>query len=320
MRNTYMLARTWRHLLIGSSVGLTLMFLLPPLLGNISGKPIDFVWAALIVGLISGCLTYGTVTSKIVTTPEGIENVSFGIKVKASWEKVERVDINPYGFVNLFFKEPLFKSQFVNSLLRPLAYDRTIQLSPFMDDLATSNLLKDIEKYVPNSNIPEFVVEQKTTTKEYQKVGAIGLYYFGWFIALGFLAVLSRKGSEYLETAGMVNANVISYILTISLMIGILVNGLGLLGYSAELAHLNENDISRKARTHYLSPPVIILISLLIGMCILAVLNSRSIIVENESDFALVAMLIGAVSQRASNFIEKLFFRNPSGLKKPQKP
>lgn len=310
MRNSYMLARTWRYLLIGSSIGLVVMILLPPLFGNISGKPSDFLWAALIVGVISGSLTYGTVTSRIITSPEGIENVSFGIKVTASWDKVERVDINSYGFVNLFFKEPLFKSQFIISLLRPLAYERTIQLSPFMDDLTTSNLLKDIAKYVPNSNIPEFIVEQKPTKKEYQKVGTIGLYYFGWFMVLVILAFLSRKGSEYLETAGIANANVISYILTISLMIGLLINGLGLIGFNAEIADMNENDISRKTRTHYLSPFVTMSLSLLIGIGILVVLNSRSIIVERESNFALVAMLIAAVSQRASSFIEKLLFKN----------
>jgi hypothetical protein len=311
MKKTYYeLAQTWRYLLIGSSVGLVVMFLLHPLLGNISGKPSDFLWAALIVGLISGGFTYGAVTNKIVTSPEGIENVYFGIKVKASWDKVERVDINSYGFVNLFFKESLFKSQFVNSLLRPLAYNRTIQLSPFMDNLATSNLLKDIASYVPNSNIPEFVVEQKTTKKEYQKVGTIGLYYFGWFMVLVVLSFLSRIGSEHLETAGIANANVISYILIISLMIGLLVNGLGLIGFNAEIADMNENDISRKARTHYLSPFVTILLSLLIGIGILVVLNSRSITVERESNFALVAMLIGAVSQRASSFIERLLFKN----------
>lgn len=310
MRNSYMLARTWRYLLIGSSIGLVVMILLPPLFGNISGKPSDFLWAALIVGVISGSLTYGTVTSRIITSPEGIENVSFGIKVTASWDKVERVDINSYGFVNLFFKEPLFKSQFIISLLRPLAYERTIQLSPFMDDLTTSNLLKDIAKYVPNSNIPEFIVEQKPTKNEYQKVGTIGLYYFGWFMVLVILAFLSRKGSEYLETAGIANANVISYILTISLMIGLLINGLGLIGFNAEIADMNENDVSRKTRTHYLSPFVTISLSLLIGIGILVVLNSRSIIVERESNFALVAMLIAAVSQRTSSFIEKLLFKN----------
>jgi hypothetical protein len=73
---------------------------------------------------------------------------------------------------------------------------------------------------------------------------------------------------------------------------------------------LNENDLSRKARTHYLSPPVIVLLGLLVSICILAVLNSRSIIIERESNFALVAILIGALSLRVSSAIERLLFKD----------
>lgn len=310
MKNTYILARTWRYMLIVSSVGLVIIFLLPVFIGNFAGKASDFIWSGIIIGGISGALTYGTVTSKIITSPEGIETVSFGVRVQATWDKVEKVDINPYGFVNLFFKESLYKNKLVNSLLRPLAYDRTIQLSPYIDDLATSNLIKDVAKYLPNSNIPEFVAEKKSSTKNFQKVGTIGLYYLGFFLLLVLFAFVFRKGAEYLESSGLHNAALVSYTMTTSLMLGLFFNGMGLLGYNAEISKLPDHEISHKARTHYLSPVVALLLGFAGGVIIWAVLQSRSIIVEREENFALVAFLLGAVSLRASGAIERLIFKD----------
>lgn len=310
MKNTYILARTWRYLLIVSSVGLTIGFLFPVFIGNFSGKASDLIWSAVIIGGISGTLTYGTVTSKIMTSPEGIETLSFGVRVQATWDKVERVDINPYGFINLFFKESLYKNQLLNSFLRPLAYDRTIQLSPYIDDLATSNLIKDVAKYVPNSNIPEFVAKNRSSTKNFQKVGTIGLYYLVCGFLLVLFAFVFRKGAEYLEASGFHNATLISYLMTTTLMLGLFVNGMGLLGYNAEIAKLPDLEISHKARTHYLSPIVALLLGFVGGVIIWAVLQSRSIIVEREENFALVAFLLGAVSLRASGAIERLFFKD----------
>jgi len=310
MKNTYILARTWRYLLIVSSVGLTIGFLFPVFIGNFSGKASDFIWPAVIIGGISGTLTYGTVTSKIMTSPEGIETVAFGVKVQATWDKVERVDINHYGFVNLFFKESLYKNQLVNSFLRPLAYDRIIQLSPYIDDLATSNLIKDVAKYVPNNNIPEFVAQNRSSTKNFQKVGAIGLYYLVCLFLLVLFAFVFRKGAEYLESSGFHNATLVSYLMTTTLMLGLFFNSMGLLGYNAEIANLQAPEISHKARSHYLSPIVALLLGLLGGAIIWGILQSRSIIVEREGNFAIVAFILGAVSLRASGAIERLIFKD----------
>lgn len=310
MKNSYTLVRTWQYMLIASSAGLVVVFLLPVFIGNFSGKASEFIWSAMIIGSISGALTYGTVTSKIITSPEGIETVSFGIRLRATWDKVEKVDINSYGFVNLFFKESLYKNQLVNSLLHPLAYDRTIQLSPYIDGLETSNLLKDVAKYVPNSNIPEFVAKHKSSTKNFQKVGTIVLYYLGYLIILVPFASVFRKWAEYLEASGFHNATLVSYIMTTSLMLGLFINGMQLLGYNVEISKLQTNKISHIARTHYLSPFVILLLGFIGGVISWAVLQSRSIIVEREENFAIVAFLLGAVSLRASGVIERLIFKD----------
>ncbi len=310
MKNTYILARTWRYVLIVSSVGLVILSILPIFFGNFAGKASDFIRSAIIIGGISGTLTYGIVTSKIITSPEGIETVSFGLRVQATWDKVEKVDINPYGFANLYFKESLYKNKLVNSLLRPLASDRTIQLSPFIDDFASSNLIKDVAKYIPNSNIPEFITEKKSSTKNFQKVGTIGLYYLGFFFLLNLFAFVFRKGIEYMKASGLQNTTLVSYIMITSLTLGLVFNGIGLLGYYAEISKLQDSEISHKARTHYLSPIIALLLGFVGGVIIWAVLQFRSIIVEREEDFALVAFLLGAVSLRASGAIERLFFKD----------
>ena len=131
MKATYPLARIWRTLVIVLPVGLVVVCLLPLLTGIASEEASNLIWMAIAMGGIFGAYSCGTINSKIITSPAGIEAVALGIRLQATWDKVERVDINPYGVVNLLFKEPLYKSKLVNALLRPLAYDRMIQLSPY---------------------------------------------------------------------------------------------------------------------------------------------------------------------------------------------
>lgn len=296
--------------MIVSSVGLVLIFLFPVFTGSFSGKASDFIWSAIIIGGISGALTYGTITSKIITSPEGVEILSFGFRVKATWDKVEKVDINPYGFVNLFFKEPLYKNQIINALLRPLAYDRTIQLSPYIENLSTSNLLKDVAKYVPNNNIPEFVSKNKSSTRNFQKVGTIGLYYLGFFLLLVPLSFAFRKGAEYLEVSGFQNTTLVSYIMTTSLMLGLTINGMRLLDYNAKISKLHGNEISHKARAHYISPLVALLSGIIGAILIWVILQSRSIVIEREESFAIVSVLLGTISLPVSDAIERLIFKD----------
>jgi hypothetical protein len=254
-------------------------------------------------------LSYGTLSSTITTSPEGIECVSFGIRVKATWDKVERIDANTYGFVNLFFKEPLYKNKFINALFRPFAYDRTIQLSPYIDDVASSNLLRDIAKYVPHSNISWFLAENKSPRENYQKVGTIGLYYLGVLILMVPLSFVFAGTVHYLEASGIRNMSLILYIMNSSLIISLMFNGASLLGYNSETANLKSRKIARKARTLYLGPIVALLLGFVVGIGIWAALQFRSIVVEEDADFVFVALILGIVSLRVSSSIERFIFR-----------
>jgi hypothetical protein len=296
-------------MMIGSCVAFLLIIILVIASGSASVKDDGFWWIVLFwLGMVG--LSYGTLSSKIITSAEKFECVSFGIRMQATWDKVEKLDINPYGFVNLYFKEPFHKNQFFNALLRSLAYDRTIQLSPYIEDLATSNLVKDIAKYVPNANIPEFVVANTSSTKNFQKVGTIGLYYFGFFILMVLLAFVFRKGAEYLEASGFQNATLISYIMGTSLITGLFVNGMSLLSYNAEIAKLDDREISHRARTHYISPLVALLLGFAGSVIIWTILQSHSIVIKQEEDFAIAAILLGIASLRVSSLIERLIFKN----------
>jgi len=84
---------------------------------------------------------------------------------------------------------------------------------------------------------------------------------------------------------------------------------MSLLGYNAETANSKERKLARRARTFYLAPIVALLLSLVVGMGIWTFLQFRAIIVEEDADFALVAIFLGIVSLRLSSVFEGLFFK-----------
>lgn len=308
MKQTYKLTWIWHALLIGSCAGFLLIVALAMVGNSASMQDEGFCWIVFIFATMVG-LSYGTLSSRITTSPEGIECFSFGVRAKVSWDKVERIDINPYGFINLFFKESLFKNQFVNALLRPLAYDRTIQLSPYIDDVASSNLLKDIAKYVPQNNISWFLADHKNARKNYQKVGVVGLYYLGFLLLMVPFAFIFGGAAKYLETSGYQNASLIFYLMNSSIIVSLMFNGMSLLSYNTEIRILKDHKIASKARTLYLGPIVTLLLSFVVGLVIATILQFRSTVVEEDADFALVAILLGIVSLRVGGVVERWIFK-----------
>jgi hypothetical protein len=304
MTNVYPLAKTWRYLSIIPAVLLFLLFWSAFFFG---GGLLDMpfgAWMLLIVvsGVAIGMI-YFTLTSKIVTSPEGIEYTSFGIHMRATWNQVEKIEFTPDGFVNLYFKEPIYPNSLVNAL-----YGKTILISPYTGNLATSNLLKDLANYVPNSNIPEFVAQQKYSVKTYQDAGVIGLYYLGWFIVGSLFGIAFQKGAEsYLTTLGLQNVDQFSGFVGFSLLFGLFFNALRLLRqYNAEIIKLDENGIAHRARAHYLSPLLILVTSSLIGIAFLP----RLLDVKLD---AVVMVLISAVSLPVSSLVERLLFPDKLG-------
>lgn len=309
MTNVHMITKTWRYLMIIPSILLFLLLWSFAIFGGgLLDMPIDAWVFLIVVSAISGGMIYGTVTSKIVTSPEGIENISFGIQVMATWDKIEKIEFAPDGLVNLHFKEPIYTNQLARTLRFLYPYDKTILLSPYAGDLATSKLLKDIAQYVPNSNIPAFVAQQKYSTKKFQEAGIIGLYYLGWFVAWFLFAMgVQKKVEEYVATLGLPNADSFLNFIGLSLVVGLFVNAIRLLRqYNVEIIGLNEYGISHKARTHYLGPFVIIVMSFLIGSCIWTVLPMFL-----KSEFVVWVMILqGIVSLPISSRIERSLFRD----------
>lgn len=308
MTNVYKVARTWQYLMAGASVALILVCLLPVFAGEIS---IDYIGSVLVVGGILGVLSYGVMASKIITSPDGIEYRSFGLRVQGTWDQVEKMDINPYGFVNLRFKKSLFKNRLAKGLFHPFAYDKTIQLSPYLDDLATSKLLHDIEKYIPANRLPKSLAKHKRSHKPYQRVSTIGLYYLGWVPFLILLIITLPKWAKDLEASGLSHIPSVSQVTVISLFVGLLANAVGLLGYNSDIADLTENNISHLARAYYLGPIVAFLLGFLIGIGMWFIIRAGLIVVSENSYgmFSLIGILSATVSVRVRYSLERLLFQ-----------
>lgn len=306
MINTYKLAKSWLYLsIIPAAIVLVGIWALYIFGGGSVDMPIGAWMFLIIVNGFAGWVIYCTVTSKIVTSPEGMEYISFGIQMKATWDQVEKIEFTPDGFVNLYFKEPIYTNSFASALRFLYPYDKTIMLSPYTGDLATSSLLKDLANYVPNSNIPEFVAQQKYSVKTFQEAGVIGLYYLGWLIVWFLFGIAFQKSAEtYLTALGLRNADQFLGFVGFSLLIGLFVNALRLLRqYNTEIIKLDENGIAHRARAHYLSPLLILVTGSLVGIAFLPKLLDANI-------DSIVMFLIGAVSLPVSSRIERLLFQD----------
>jgi hypothetical protein len=150
---------------------------------------------------------------------------------------------------------------------------------------------------------------KQTYEKNYQKVGVIGLYYLGVLILMVPFVFVFGGIAHYLEASGVQNATLIFYFMNWSLIISLVLGAMSLLGYNAETANSKERKLARRARTFYLAPIVALLLSLVVGMGIWTFLQFRAIIVEEDADFALVAIFLGIVSLRLSSVFEGLFFK-----------
>ena len=149
-----------------------------------------------------------------------------------------------------------------------------------------------------------------TTTNKYHNAKALWLYYFGFLLFTTLIAFPTRKLAEYLEATGFQNMTVVSYITVATLFIGLFLNGIGLIGYNAEISSLEERDIAHAARTLYISPFVNLLIGFVVGISAWVTLRFLSIIVDEVANFAIISIFASIISLRASSIIEKLIFKN----------
>ena len=162
----YKFAKPQRHLLIIFSLSLLTIFLLLTIYFTIPFDGIGFIWLAIILMAIIIVFTFGTVTNKIILSPLGFEYVSFGISLLMSWSLVEKIGIDDFGFISIFFKEPIFRNRWANRILLPIATGHVIQLSSFIDDVSSTNLIKDIKHFAPDCDISDVELLNGVSRKE----------------------------------------------------------------------------------------------------------------------------------------------------------
>jgi hypothetical protein len=151
----YKFANPQRHLAIISLLIILISLLLVIVYKNAQSEVIGFIWLAIILMGIIAIFTFGTITNKIILSPKGFNYVSFGISLLMAWDTVEKVVFDDYGIVNILFKEAIFQNHWVNKILLPIASGHAIQLSVFIDDLTSSNLVRDIKYFAPGCDISE---------------------------------------------------------------------------------------------------------------------------------------------------------------------
>ncbi len=306
MRKTHQLNRNWRYLLIVSGcVGLFFFVLLSFFVA--STTLLDTVLTGGLFLLIGGAAIYTAVSSRIVTSPEGLEYSSLGLRTKVPWSSIQGIHMNESGQVNLLTTERLYWLPVLNALMHALGIDQVIQLSPFIDDISTSGLLADIAKYAPTTNVSEFLALHAKDSKPVHGAGALFLYYFCAFI-FGNIPVLAVIGiAKHFQDLGWQDFNIVGTVVYAGFSFGIFVNAFSLVQYHIETRNLPPYKTARKARAHYLSPLVVFVTTLLAGLAFW--LSSRGgWIAAAEADASIIGLLVALPSLWLSSRLERVIF------------
>ena len=313
MKKVFRLAKPTRNLLLISSSGLTLLFFFMLVFGNPTGGVNELIWAFLIIMGIAISGFYGAFNTRLIISSEGLENFSGFIRVKAAWNQVEKIEINPFGIINLHFKEPIYQPRLFKKLVTSLGYDRMIQISLYIEDLATSDLLKEISQYVLSEAISDLMSIQKPGPPYRYKPAAIGGYYLLWLFLAVVVAYVLKKLELHLALLGFTNTAILTRFTTGTLTFGLFFNGFKLIAFDAETAGLEIGQIAPKARAYYLTPVVLLLIGAF-GSLIVWLFTLMTNIVLTEKSFPLfnlTPLLLVPLSVKMSSYIEKMFFNHP---------
>lgn len=325
MTNVHKLSRTLQYLLIFCYLGAIIIFLLPVIIGmifdSLPQNSLAFVYSAIGFGGLFGFLLYFGCTSKIITSPEKIAFIYFGEeKVEKTWRNVDKLTINrDSGSIQLVFKEPIYKKRTGIFARRAAHQDKILDISSYIDDYDTVNLLEDIANYAHQNNILEFVKKYNRKIKTYQKGEVIGLYYLGWLF-FHFTPALAL-----MATANKANLTLVFWVTWGSLLAGLFANGASLItliyrgkleqGYSAKIMQMEDKDIAREARSHYISPLVSLLSGFIIGLFIWIVVQFLVGSIKETSISVFASLFSGGFSLWLSRKIERLIFTDNGALK-----
>ena len=161
----YKFAHPRRHLAVIGLLILLISLLLLIIYTTVPTNITGFVWLGIILMAIIVAFTFGTITNKIILSPAGFKYISFGISLLMAWDTVEKVSFDNYGIVKIIFREPVFQNRWVNKILLPIDSGHAVQLSSFIDNSSSSNLIRDIKYFAPNCDISDIETRKNNSTK-----------------------------------------------------------------------------------------------------------------------------------------------------------
>ncbi len=150
-RRTYRLHLGLRLFLLAGGLG----FLTVPVMMALNWKneqsgPLEAFFGAVLV--LFGVLFIGTaLVSRRVTSPAAIEQIDFLYRVAVPWSEIDRIEVNPYGIVNLMLKHPAASGCLpIVWYCSLFGYDRMISLSGFGTGREHSELVADVARFAPH--------------------------------------------------------------------------------------------------------------------------------------------------------------------------
>ncbi len=150
-RRTYRPHVGLRLLLLAGGLG----FLIVPVMMALNWKneqsgPLEAFFGAVLVLFGVFCIGEALVARR-VTSPAGIEQIDFLYRVEVPWSEIDRIEVNPYGFVNLMLKHPAASGCLpIVWYGRLFGFDRMISVSGFGTGRNHGEFVADIARFAPH--------------------------------------------------------------------------------------------------------------------------------------------------------------------------
>jgi len=149
-RRTYRLNVGLRLFLLAGGLG----FLIVPVTMALNRKkeqsgPLEAFFGAVLVLFGVFCIGKALV-SRRVTSPAGIQQMDLLCRVAVPWSEIDRIEVNPYGIVNLILKHPAASGCLpIVWYCRLFGFDRMISVSGFGTGREHSEFVADIARFAP---------------------------------------------------------------------------------------------------------------------------------------------------------------------------
>ena len=308
MTHVYPLSRTSRALIIYPLAGLA--FLFGYILYKDAGLGVaqKLAWAAFVAGLLLLWVRCA-LESKVITSPAGLEYHELLIMANISWEQVSSVVKNPFGIVQLHTKTPIYAQPWLDRCMRFWGYDRHINISPYIEDLANSQLLLDIQTYTNNKQVAEF-------TRSHQRSGAASfqarplvLYLLAWLMVLILMIIALSEVRQQLSTQAHTFTSLLFSQAGFGLMITLCAAAAHLADFNQPASKLAPHEIRRRTVGLYLAPVVFLALSISLTLAAWLALP-QSILTSNQAKSlaGLACLLLGGYSPGFTQWLLKPFF------------